>query len=273
MNDISIAWRCLHLYKCLLELCRDGRATFSSIRKNDLNLPTNASDNRSDYSKSKVRSDKSNDKKFLATDASSHRSMLSTSRILGKNIRRRYFGERVPEIHLIGEIVGAGGYHRSGSLSCSWSTDFGHTWTALEGSTSGQTQYCTVSDNGSLIWNHPFDMHLTATTLNGWPRLLFKVWKLDRYGRINISGYGYCSAPSVAGTHNLTVECWLPCGSFLEEIYSMFMGTSNKSAEHSKYIFNDMCSSRRQLVTRSVGRLTVRCAIIMRYFDDQDVDL
>ena len=35
---------------------------------------------------------------------------------------------------------------------------------------------------GSICWNHPIDLHYFTTTIQGWPRLPFEVWRLDEHG-------------------------------------------------------------------------------------------
>ena len=49
----------------------------------------------------------------------SSRRMLPSS-MLEKKKRRRYFADRIPEVHLLGEITGAEGYYSSETVSCSW---------------------------------------------------------------------------------------------------------------------------------------------------------
>lgn len=192
--------------------------------------------------------------------------------ITEKKYRRRYFADRVPEVHLLGEIIGAQGYFSSETVSCSWSIDLGKTWISLAGSNSGQTQYCIAQYDGSIIWNHPIDLHLTAKTLNGCPRILFQLWKLDRYGRATVAGYGYCDTPCTPGVHENQVECWKPCGSFFEEVYSFFMGKP-KELKDSNQVFKEALSSRYQLVTKSAGTIKICITTLMRYFDDQYVDI
>jgi B9 domain-containing protein 2 len=197
---------------------------------------------------------------------------MPSSGIIENTNRRRYFADRVPEIHLLGEVRGAEGYFSSETVSCSWSIDLGQTWISLAGSTSGQTQYCIAQYDGSLIWNHPLDLHLTAKTLNGWPRILLQLWKLDRYGRATVAGYGYCDTPCTPGVHESDVECWMPCGSFFEEIHSYFMGNP-RDLKDSNYVFKEALSSRCQLVTKSAGTIKICITTLVRYFDDQNVDI
>ena len=47
--------------------------------------------------------------------------------------------ERMAEVHIIGELVGANGFP-SGSLSCKWGLTLGSAWKVLEGLQEGQTQ-------------------------------------------------------------------------------------------------------------------------------------
>jgi hypothetical protein len=55
----------------------------------------------------------------------------------------------------------------------------GKFWSHLAGDQYGQTH--TVypleedGDQAFAVWNHPLDVHLTCSSIQGWPRLIFQV--------------------------------------------------------------------------------------------------
>jgi B9 domain-containing protein 2 len=96
----------------------------------------------------------------------------------------------------------------------------------LSGETVGQTQYGYSSNDDMISWNHPIDLHMTTSSMQGWPRIRLQVWELDDYGRTNLAGYGFAHLPTNAGTYEFAVPCWRPTGSLPEEISSFFLGTN-----------------------------------------------
>ena len=59
-----------------------------------------------------------------------------------------------------------------------------------------------------FIWSHPIDLHFTVNDLNGWPRAIVKIWRLDETNKVDVSknslfflnnffkvSYGVCSLP------------------------------------------------------------------------------
>mmetsp|Transcript_16898 Transcript_16898/g.38020 ORF Transcript_16898/g.38020 Transcript_16898/m.38020 type:complete len:276 (-) Transcript_16898:472-1299(-) len=121
--------------------------------------------------------------------------------------RSKIVAQNKPEVHFIGEIVGGSAFFdgkRTVGLSCQWSVSSeSSAWTHLEGETSGRSQYASAfRDDGVVPWNHPLDVHFTTAAVQGWPRLSFKIWKLDRYDRASLAGYGWCHLPTCAGRHH-----------------------------------------------------------------------
>jgi len=52
-----------------------------------------------------------------------------------------------------------------------------------------------------FIWSHPIDLHYTVNELSGWPRGIFKVWRLDKTNKIDVFSYGVCILPKTSGYH------------------------------------------------------------------------
>lgn len=124
-----------------------------------------------------------------------------------------------PELHVIGEIVGATDYELP-SLFCKFSFEAGTNFRLLQGLPTGQT-HCDMPPEGEMaILSHPVDVHYAVKGIDGWPRLRIEVYGVDRYGRIELAGYGCCIVPTTAGMHELRCHTWRPCGSMREQFSS-----------------------------------------------------
>lgn len=117
----------------------------------------------------------------------------------------------------------------------------------------------------NCCWNHPVDLHYflgwnsSDTTennyncganimLQGWPRMVLQVWELDCYNRILPVGYGFLHLPATSGTYDLTVPCWRPKGTYMEEIKAFFLGPTPQLADDT-WIFGRAWEDRCKLVT------------------------
>lgn len=74
------------------------------------------------------------------------------------------------------------------------------------------------------VLTHPLDVHYAVKGIDGWPRIRLEVYGVDRYGRVEIAGYGCCLVPTAAGTHELRCSTWRPCGSMREQFKTFFFG-------------------------------------------------
>ncbi len=111
----------------------------------------------------------------------------------------RSIAHDIPEVHFLGEIC-EGSEFNGQALTCQWTVEWSEkSWSLLEGSKDGKSQYAIIADDNSCIWNHPIDLHFTAASVKGWPRILLQVWNLDSYGRSNLVGYGFAHLPSSPG--------------------------------------------------------------------------
>jgi B9 domain-containing protein 2 len=163
--------------------------------------------------------------------------------------------------------------------------EWGKAWSLLAGDEASQTQYSEASDDGVQIWNHPIDVHFATASMQGWPRIIMQLCELDEYGRSILSGYGFthlptnpgetlrvdnrnvlgfaeirndsiCSSLYAPGYHELEVHCWRPSGSVIEELNSIFLGTSPCLADE-RLIFGKAWETRSQLNTVSSGIVSV----------------
>lgn len=121
-----------------------------------------------------------------------------------------------PEVHFMGEVTGGVGF--GPGVSCKFTIEFGKNWDLLSGEYLGQTQYGYAEKEEMVSWNHPIDLHMSTSSMQGWPRIRFQVWELDEYGRTNLSGYGFIHLPTNAGSYEICVPCWRPTGSLPEEV-------------------------------------------------------
>lgn len=178
------------------------------------------------------------------------------------------------EIHFIGELTGAFTEISQSALSCQFRVECGNQWSVVDGETKGQTQYCYCypSHSGAsrshllnCCWNHPIDLHYflgwkscdetdnnnacgANSMLQGWPRMILQIWELDYYNRILPVGYGFLHLPATSGNYDLTVPCWRPKGTYMEEIKAFFLGPTPQLADD-RYVFGRAWEDRCKLVT------------------------
>lgn len=127
------------------------------------------------------------------------------------------------EVHIVGEIIGASGYEFT-SLFCKYSFEVGSNFRLIEGQISGQTHCDMPMEDEMAVLTHPLDVHYAVKGIDGWPRIRLEVYGVDRYGRVEIAGYGCCLVPTAAGTHELRCSTWRPCGSLREQFKTFFFG-------------------------------------------------
>ena len=121
---------------------------------------------------------------------------------------------RMPEVHFIGEVLGATGF--GAGVTCKFRFEAGKHWSLLSGADVGQTHVIYAEDDQLACWNHPVDLHYTMNSIKGWPRMTAQVWQLDAYGRLLLRGYGFTHLPSISGTTKLQIACWRPAGTTQE---------------------------------------------------------
>ena len=186
--------------------------------------------------------------------------------------RVRVVAEQVPEVHFVGEIIGGSGFAGNGT-SVKWTLEYGKYWDLLSGDAVGQSQYASGDSLSDLVaWNHPLDLHLATSSMQGWPRLRLQVWELDEYGRTNLSGYGFAHLPVNPGCYDIAVACWRPTGSLPEEIQAFFLG-ANPQLANEEVLFSKAWENRCRLVTVPSGKVHIQVSVINRFFMEQGVDM
>ncbi|BHF69421.1 B9 domain-containing protein 2 [Sparganum proliferum] len=173
------------------------------------------------------------------------------------------------EVHIIGQIISASNFPEK-SLFCKWGISAGSAWRLLSGPSEGQTQVDNPSFGEKAYFCHPFDLHFATKGIQGWPKFFFQVWHHDWLGRNELFGYGFCHVPSTAGSHELEVVTWRPCGSFAEQFKSQLVGGAAHLC-NLDLVFNQQ--NRYMLQTESMGKLQLVCNIITRNFEKFGVEM
>mmetsp|Transcript_10595 Transcript_10595/g.36985 ORF Transcript_10595/g.36985 Transcript_10595/m.36985 type:complete len:296 (-) Transcript_10595:1586-2473(-) len=188
---------------------------------------------------------------------------------MADNLKRKALkeAESRPEVHVIGEIVGATDFGTG--VSCKWALVAGEKWEVLNGEAAGQT-HTDYAMGDMAVWAHPLDVHYVTGTVHGWPRLTVQVWKLDEYGRNEIQAYGFVHMPASAGSFDLEVSTWRPLGSHGVEVGAFFLGSKPQLAS-SAMVCADV-SDRYRLTTESAGTVHVHVDMVFKNLDAHKVE-
>eukprot|EP00515_Schizochytrium_aggregatum_P013633 CAMPEP_0202081416 /NCGR_PEP_ID=MMETSP0964-20121228/13999_1 /ASSEMBLY_ACC=CAM_ASM_000500 /TAXON_ID=4773 /ORGANISM="Schizochytrium aggregatum, Strain ATCC28209" /LENGTH=264 /DNA_ID=CAMNT_0048648973 /DNA_START=41 /DNA_END=835 /DNA_ORIENTATION=- len=189
------------------------------------------------------------------------------ARVITKN---RQVALNEPEVHILGEVEAGAGF--GSGACCRWFVDVDSMWQHLGGHLEGQTQIDYPVDQDTCVWSHPLDVHLLCKGLQGWPRLLLQVWRMDEFGRLQLSGYGFTHIPNAPGSYELDIATWRPVGTLKEEIAAQFLG-STPQLRDIDLLFRKAWSDRCRLSTTSSGSVRVNIDLVMRNFQDHQVDL
>lgn len=234
-------------------------------------LPPRTRSFHDDYTANTTTTEDSKDEVTATNTSTTISRTHSTTR---QSTKPRIIADFIPEVHFLGEIKSGCGF--SGySLTCKWFVDWGKTtWSLLEGSQEGQTQFATnssdITSSSTFVWNHPIDLHFTTANMKGWPSIILQVWNLDSYGNASILGYGFTYFPATPGIQEVEVNCWRPKGTLLEEVSHFFLGSSIRLTQE-RIILDDAWEKRQNLVTILTGKVKIQISCIVRYFDQQCV--
>jgi B9 domain-containing protein 2 len=183
-----------------------------------------------------------------------------------------------PEMHLIGEIIGGGGFSSSGDgLICKWHVEYGSLWHHVAGHQLGQTQVAYPSptagfnqredDALAVVWTHPIDVHLAMSAFQGWPKLVLQVWRVDKHMSTRVAGYGFAAVPFAPGEHELRVRLWRPvAGSWVSELGARLTGNTPELVTDD-VVFRSAVADRCRLETVATGSVSVRIGIMLRNLD------
>eukprot|EP00941_MAST-03F_sp_MAST-3F-sp1_P001424 g1424.t1 len=191
----------------------------------------------------------------------------------GFNVENK--ANKVPEVHILGSIVGGVGFTRG--VSVRWSLVCGRGWEHLEGTKEGQSQFDYPHQHGDKndrmsVWAHPVDVHFTTRTLQGWPRLLCHIWQLDEHGCCSLIGYGQTAIPASPGHHEIAVNTWRPTGTPSEELLSFFIGGTPR-LKTDEVLYAKAWEDRCRISTVSCGIVYAEFSVLMKNFKEAGIDL
>eukprot|EP00760_Papus_ankaliazontas_P034154 PhM_4_TR7013/c0_g2_i1/m.23074/K16745/B9D2; B9 domain-containing protein 2 len=99
------------------------------------------------------------------------------------------------EVFIIGSLDHATGFGES-NLVISFEVTSGSLWERLSGTVAGQTSVAAKSSRGKThTFAHPLDIHFMTQCIQGWPKIVLRVWQIDSYGRKDFVGYGVAHIP------------------------------------------------------------------------------
>ena len=186
--------------------------------------------------------------------------------------RRMEVAEKQPEVHIIGEIVGGTGFESGVSVSFEMDYNSDH-WDLLDGDVRGKSHVDYPMDDGFSVWAHPFDVHFSCRSLQGWPRILFTVWKLDSFGTSDLAGYGFVHVPTSPGCHTIECNTWRPVGTNREEWYSFYLGGLPRLRKTSLDVrYAKAWEQRCHLTTVASGKIHVQLDVILKHFGEEGVE-
>jgi B9 domain-containing protein 2 len=186
--------------------------------------------------------------------------------------RRMEVAEKQPEVHIIGEIVGGTGFENG--VSVSFEVDYNNDhWDLLDGDVRGKSHVDYPMDDGFSVWAHPIDVHFSCRSLQGWPRILFTVWKLDTFGTSDLAGYGFVHVPTSPGCHTVECNTWRPIGSSSEEWKSFYLGGLPRLRKTSLDVrYAKAWEQRCHLTTVASGKIHVQLDVILKHFGEEGVE-
>lgn len=173
------------------------------------------------------------------------------------------------ELHIIGEVVSGIGF-TSPNLFCSWRLSYGNAWKELGGETEGQTHVDLPADSSIAVFSHPIHVHLATRDVQGWPKILFRVYREGFFGQSELCGYGVTYIPSTPGVHELYCHVWKPVGTLLHQVLEFFLGGSPELVDDDVILSG---TNRQRIYTTTSGKLKLRLNIITRNFNNFNVDI
>ena len=173
------------------------------------------------------------------------------------------------ELHIIGEVV-SGVNFASPNLFCAWKLSYGNAWKELGGETEGQSHVDLPADGATAVFSHPIQVHLATRDVQGWPKLMFRVYRECLFGQTELCGYGVVYVPSTPGMHELSCHIWKPVGTLLHQILEFFLGGSPELVDDDVILSG---TNRQRIYTTTTGKLNLRLNVITRNFDNFNVDI
>ncbi|CAM9981969.1 unnamed protein product, partial [Phaeothamnion confervicola] len=161
----------------------------------------------------------------------------------------------MPEVHVIGEIVGGVDFACRSRLCVQWTLVTNTSNSILQGSSSGFTHVDDDTSGGTAEWNHPVDLHLFIESMAAWPRLN------------ELVGYGACFVPPCPGAHDLDVPIWRPRGThWWERLTARFLGAMPQLADPAAVVAA-LGRSRAGLRTETTATVRLRLEVLAAGFE------
>jgi B9 domain-containing protein 2 len=200
------------------------------------------------------------------------RSRMRKGKLRSIQRRRQEVADKQPEVHIIGEIVGGTGFENG--VACSFVVDYNTDhWDLLDGDVRGKSHVDYPMDDGFSVWAHPIDVHFSCRSLQGWPRILFTVWRLDEFGTSDLAGYGFLHVPTSPGCHTIECPTWRPVGTDREEYYSFFLGGNPRlKRENFDVLYAKAWEQRCHLTTIASGKVHIQLDVILKHFGEEGVE-
>ena len=185
--------------------------------------------------------------------------------------KRTEVKEDQPEMHVLGEIIGGSGFESG--VCCKFIVDYGELWYKMAGLAEGQTHVDYPVDDDMLVWAHPLDIHFSATSIQGWPRVLLQVWSVDAHGCSELVSYGFFNIPTSPGSHLIACPTWRPCSTNEEEIRRFYVGDNPRlPKEHFDILYGKAWAHRNAMETVGSGKVHVRVDVILKNFHTEGVE-
>jgi hypothetical protein len=156
------------------------------------------------------------------------------------------------------------------ALSVTWGLVPGNSgWSLRNGEGAGETQICSVGDNGVAVLNHPIDAFYDATTTEGWPFIVVEVWDKSTVGVKGFAGCGCAWIPPSSGKHAVDVHIWKPSSSGADAFAEMLLPTVPDLKRLREIVVSPYLRSAIQ--TESVGTVRVQINVTLFGFDSAGV--
>lgn len=167
-------------------------------------------------------------------------------------------------VHIVGEVQSAVGFGEI-DLYCKWNivtSDDSVSWRLIDGEDSGQTWIARPTETDGFVgWNHPLDISYRCAAIQGWPKIAVQVFSSDAHQRSDIQGYGVTFIPFSKGQQTVSIPCYRPKGSTLEEVQAYSLGGNPQYAD-SKFVSSH--SSRAGHCAVSTGEVVLQLSVVIK---------
>lgn len=168
------------------------------------------------------------------------------------------------ELHFLGQIIGATNVSEHDAIFLEAFFEIGKEWKILGKKSSIQTQASVVDHNDYICFAHPFDLHLTTENLNGWPRIVCRLWKLGDTNKTTLLSYGTAFLPNCKGYHEFEFNTFcLKEKASDESLWAIFNSKpfTSRSDPLDAYL-----NERKDIFSKPGPKIKMSCEVILRNF-------